>query len=57
MRKMRPCKNFSLVLPFEKYRELRKLSIDIQKPISELIREGINIILKTKDAQKTSLGN
>ncbi len=45
---MRPCKNFTFVLPFEKYRELRKLSIDSDKPIAELIRQGIDFVLRGK---------
>jgi len=43
---MRPIKFFNFALPFETYQELKQISIESEKPIAEIVRQGINRILK-----------
>ncbi len=43
---MRPSKFFNFVLPYETYQELKQISIESEKPIAEIVREGISRILK-----------
>lgn len=43
---MIPSKNFNLVLPFSTYKELKKLSVELEKPIARIIRQGIEHVLK-----------
>lgn len=45
---MMPSKNFNLILPFATYRELKQLSIKNEKPIAELVRRGIDFVLKNQ---------
>ncbi len=43
---MRPVKFFNFVMPYEVYQELKTISIKRETPIAEIVREGINRILK-----------
>jgi len=43
---MRPSKFFNFVLPYETYQELKQLSIESEKPIAEIVRQGIGLVLK-----------
>lgn len=49
---MMPSKNFNLILPFATYRELKQLSIKNEKPIAELVRRGIDLVLKNSKSEK-----
>ena len=42
---MGACKNLNLILPYATYQELKRISIRQDKPISEIVREGIRIVL------------
>ena len=46
-----PIKFFNLTLPYELYKELKRLSIKSNKPISQIIRKGISIVLGREDAK------
>lgn len=48
---MVPTKNFNLVLPFAVYRSLKYLSAKEGKPISEIVRKGIDLILENKSCR------
>lgn len=51
---MIPTKTFNLILPFSTYRELKHISMREGKPISEIIRKGIDTVLgksKCEDAK------
>lgn len=41
-----PTKTFNLILPFSTYRELKHVSMREGKPISEIVRTGIDLALK-----------
>lgn len=43
---MRPIKFFNFALPYEMYQELKQISIESEKPIAEIVRQGIDLILK-----------
>lgn len=43
---MRPIKFFNFALPFETYKELKQISIESEKPIAEIVRQGIGLVLK-----------
>lgn len=43
---MGACKTFNLILPYTTYRELKRISIRQDKPIAEIVREGITLVLK-----------
>ena len=43
---MRPIKFFNFALPYEMYEKLRRLSIESEKPIAEIVRQGIDLVLK-----------
>lgn len=43
---MNPSKTFNLILPFSMYRELKRVSVKREKPVAELIRQGIDLVLK-----------
>lgn len=46
-----PIKFFNLTLPYETYKELKRLSIKSDKPISQIIRKGIGIVLGHEGAK------
>lgn len=46
---MTPTKTFNLILPFSTYRELKHISIKEGKPISGIIRQGIDLVLASRD--------
>lgn len=41
-------KLFNLLLPFRQYQELRSLGVKTNRPIAEIIRQGIDLVLKSK---------
>lgn len=43
---MRPIKFFNFALPYETYQELKQISIESEKPIAEIVRQGIGLVLK-----------
>lgn len=43
---MKPVKFFNFAMPFETYRELKRISIESEKPIAEIVRQGIGLVLK-----------
>ena len=43
---MRPIKFFNFALPYETYQELKRISIESEKPIAEIVRQGIGLVLK-----------
>lgn len=46
---MMPSKNYNLIMPFATYRELKKLSKKKEKPIAELVRRGVDFVLKNQE--------
>lgn len=40
------CRIFNFLMPFTSYRELRSMSERTEKPVEEIVRQGINLILK-----------
>lgn len=40
------CRIFNLLLPFKTYEELKTISARTEKPVAEIIRQGINLVLK-----------
>lgn len=53
---MGACKNFNLILPYATYQELKRISIRQDKPIAEIVREGIKVVL-ADDCKKAGIGN
>lgn len=51
---MVPTKTFNLILAFSTYRELKHISIKEDKPISEIVRQGIDLVLKTRAGSPTT---
>ncbi len=49
---MVPNRNYNLVLPFTTYQNLKKLSVRLEKPIAEIVRQGIEHILKCDNGSK-----
>ncbi|MCK6470039.1 MAG: ribbon-helix-helix domain-containing protein [Candidatus Brocadia sinica] len=47
-------KLFNLLLPFKQYQELRDLGTKTNRPIAEIVREGIDLVLKTKTGNPTT---
>lgn len=43
---MRAIKFFNFAMPYEVYQELKTISIKRETPIAEIVREGINLVLK-----------
>lgn len=43
---MKPIKFFNFALPFETYQELRTIAIKKEVSIAELVRQGIEYLLK-----------
>lgn len=39
-------KFFNMMLPFETYQDLKRISIRQERPISAIIRQGIDLVLK-----------
>lgn len=37
---------FNLLIPFKTYEELKALSARTEKPVAEIVRQGIGLILK-----------
>jgi len=40
---------FNLLIPFKTYEELKEISAKTERPIAELVRLGIDIVLRNKD--------
>ena len=40
------CRFFNLLIPFKTYEELKTLSARTEKPVAEIVRQGIDLILK-----------
>lgn len=58
VKEMTPTKMFNLILPFSTYRELKHISMREGKPISEIVRKGIDIVLgKPKCEDVKNAGN
>ncbi len=54
----KPYRHLNLLVPFETYEALRKLSINIGRPYAEIVREAINSVLKVKSKEeKINNGN
>lgn len=51
---MVPMKTFNLILPFSTYRELKHISIKEGKPISQIVRKGIDIMLESRKNRDTA---
>ncbi len=47
---------FNLLLPFKTYEELKLLSVKTEKPIAQIIRTGIGLVLKTENRKVGSNG-
>lgn len=45
---MKPTKFFNFALPFETYQELRMIAIKREISIAEIVRSGIDLLLKGK---------
>ena len=43
---MKPVKFFNFAMPYETYQELKQISIESEKPIAEIVRHGIDRVLK-----------
>ncbi len=48
----KPYRHLNLLVPFETYEALRKLSINIGRPYAEIVREAINSVLKVKSKEE-----
>lgn len=48
-----PNKLFNLLLPFKQYEALRILGSQRNEPIAEIIRRGINLVLKNTRQSKS----
>jgi len=48
-----PIEFFYLTLPYETYQKLKRVSIGSDKPIAQIIRQGISIVLGREDAKNT----
>ncbi len=46
---MRPIKFFNFALPYETYQELKRISNETGQSVAEIVREGINYVLKNKN--------
>ena len=42
---------FNLLLPFKTYEELKILSVKTERPIAQIIRKGIGLVLKTENCK------
>lgn len=49
---MMPSKNYNLIMPFETYRELKKLSVKLEKPIAVIVRQAIDFVLQNAKSKK-----
>ncbi len=47
---------FNLLLPFKTYEELKILSVKTERPIAQIIRKGIGLVLKTENYKFGSNG-
>jgi predicted DNA-binding protein len=54
---MKPIKFFNFMLPYETYQELKRLSIESEKSIAEIVRHGINRILKNPSCKCEDVKN
>ncbi|MHC4268119.1 MAG: ribbon-helix-helix domain-containing protein [Planctomycetota bacterium] len=49
---------FNLLLPFKTYEELKRLSVEIDKPVAEIVRQAISVLLeKTKNTEGIQLND
>ncbi len=48
----KPYRHLNLLVPFEMYEALRKLSINIGKPYAEVVRGAINSVLKEQSKEE-----
>jgi hypothetical protein len=56
MKPMKPNKFFNFILPFDTYRKLRMIAIEREISIAELIRQGIEFLLKNADERNRDGG-
>lgn len=48
---------FNLLLPFKTYEKLKLLSVETDKPVAEIIRQGISLFLDKVDSANGSNTN
>lgn len=48
---MIPSRNFNLILPYEMYRKLKSISAETEKPVAEIVRRGIDLVLKNHSSK------
>lgn len=48
----KPYRHLNLLVQFEMYEALRKLSIEIGRPYAEIVRNAIDVVLKEKGISK-----
>lgn len=53
---MKPVKFFNFAMPFETYRELKKISIESERPLAEIVRQGIEYVLKSENTRTAQNG-
>ncbi len=45
---MKPVKFFNFAMPFEMYQKLKRISIESERPLAEIVRLGIEYVLKSE---------
>ncbi len=53
---MLPSKNYNLIMPFETYQSLKKLSMRLEKPIAAIVRQAIDFVLQNANSWKPETG-
>ena len=42
---------FNLLLPYSQYEELKNLSIKTEQSVAQIVRQGIDLVLKNKECK------